>query len=148
MSTILVADDSSTFREPIAASLRLLGHQVLVADNGQAAIESLEEQLVDLAVIDVCMPELNGVEVLEKMRAQKLLDDVPVIVLTSLPQHEVAGLDRLGDCSYLSKLDFTFEQLSAAVDEALERLRCRGASFTAPRSATASSRRRRALNSR
>ena len=148
MSTILVADDSSTFREPIAASLRLRGHQVVVADNGQAAIESLEEQLVDLAVIDVCMPQLNGVELLERMRAQKLLDDVPVIVLTSLAQHEVIGLDRLGDCSYFSKSDFSFEQLSAAVDEALERLRLRGASFRARRSATASSRRRGASESR
>ena len=68
---ILVVDDERSMRELLAIVLRREGYEVLLAENGRAAVDTLEREPVDLLISDIKMPDLSGVEVL---RAAKRID--------------------------------------------------------------------------
>jgi len=68
---ILVVDDERSMRELLAIVLRREGYEVLLAENGRAAVETLEREPVDLLISDIKMPDLSGVDVL---RAAKRID--------------------------------------------------------------------------
>ena len=78
---ILVVDDERSMRELLAIVLRREGYEVLLAENGRAAIEMLEQEAVDLLISDIKMPDLSGVDVL---RAAKRVDqDILGIMITA-----------------------------------------------------------------
>lgn len=84
MRNVLVVDDSRVMREMIVAALR--GHEDLSfshASSGLEAIERLSLKPYDLMVLDLNMPDINGVEVLEFVRSQDQLNSLPVLVVTS-----------------------------------------------------------------
>jgi CheY-like chemotaxis protein len=81
-NTVLVVDDDETVREVYRACLEP-AFEVVEADQGRAALERLHERKVDLAIVDVHMPVMNGTELLRAMRADPALERVPVIVQTS-----------------------------------------------------------------
>ncbi len=84
MSRILVVDDSRVMREMIIASLRgLPGLEFEHASSGLEAIERLSLAPFDLVVLDLNMPDIGGYEVLEFVRGQDQLRDVPVLVVTT-----------------------------------------------------------------
>ena len=89
-------------RELLAIVLRREGYEVLLAENGRAAIEMLEREPVDLLISDIKMPDLSGVDVL---RAAKRIDqDILGIMITAFASTETAvEAMRLGACDYLSK---------------------------------------------
>ncbi|HRZ10766.1 MAG TPA: response regulator, partial [Gemmatimonadales bacterium] len=66
---ILVADDVEMNRDLLARRVRRLGHEVLVAVDGRQALEVLRERPVDVLLLDIMMPNMNGYEVLEAMAA-------------------------------------------------------------------------------
>ena len=85
MSKILVADDSITMRRSIAMSLEFAGHQVVQAEDGQAALELLRQGLApDLILTDIVMPRLDGLGLITE--ARKLLRFTPIIALTTQSQ--------------------------------------------------------------
>jgi two-component system response regulator PilR (NtrC family) len=115
---ILVADDERSMRELLAIVLRREGYEVLLAENGRAAIELLEREPVDLLISDIKMPDLSGVEVL---RAAKKIDpDILGIMITAFASTETAvEAMRLGACDYLSK-PFDIDLLKMKVREKIE----------------------------
>ena len=115
---ILVADDEQSMRELLAIVLRREGYEVLLADNGKAAIELLEQEPVDLLISDIKMPDMSGVDVL---RAAKKLDpDILGIMITAFASTETAiEAMRLGACDYLSK-PFDIDLLKMKVREKVE----------------------------
>src|SRR3954466_6468387 len=83
---ILVVDDERSMRELLAIVLRREGYEVLLADNGRAAIEVLEKEPVDLLISDIKMPDVSGVDVL---RAAKRIDqDILGIMITAFASTE------------------------------------------------------------
>src|ERR1019366_6234991 len=85
---ILVVDDERSMRELLAIVLRREGYEVLLAENGRAAIDLLEREPVDLLISDIKMPDLSGVEVL---RAAKRIDrDILGIMITAFASTETA----------------------------------------------------------
>ena len=83
--TVLVVDDESAVRRLISRVLKDRNFQVLQAENGQKALEIFEGgRKVDLVVLDVMMPEMDGYEVLNKMSEKGFERDVYVIMLTAL----------------------------------------------------------------
>jgi two-component system, NtrC family, response regulator PilR len=115
---ILVVDDERSMRELLAIVLRREGYEVLLAENGRSAIETLEREPVDLLISDIKMPDLTGVEVL---RAAKRIDqDILGIMITAFASTETAvEAMRLGACDYLSK-PFDVDLLRMKVREKIE----------------------------
>jgi two-component system response regulator PilR (NtrC family) len=115
---ILVVDDERSMRELLAIVLRREGYEVLLAENGRAAIEMLEREPVDLLISDIKMPDLSGVEVL---RAAKRIDqDILGIMITAFASTDTAvEAMRLGACDYLSK-PFDIDLLKMKVREKIE----------------------------
>ncbi|HSA65341.1 MAG TPA: response regulator [Nitrospira sp.] len=78
---ILVADDDPDIRMSLSERLRWLGHDVVTAADGQAALAAVEAHALDLAFLDVSMPRLNGIEALKLIR--KRWPNLPVVVVTA-----------------------------------------------------------------
>ncbi len=115
---ILVVDDERSMRELLAIVLRREGYEVLLAENGRAAIDLLEREPVDILISDIKMPDLSGVDVL---RAAKRIDqDILGIMITAFASTETAvEAMRLGACDYLSK-PFDIDLLKMKVREKIE----------------------------
>jgi DNA-binding response OmpR family regulator len=84
VNTILIVDDEPTGREVLATLLQPQGYQLLMAANGQEALEQAAAHLPDLILLDVMMPGLDGFEVCRRLRADARLGEVPIIMLTAL----------------------------------------------------------------
>ncbi|MCR9075912.1 MAG: response regulator, partial [bacterium] len=79
--TVLVVDDEPDLVELIAYNLQQQGHTVLTACNGAEALEQAKSRQPDLIVLDVMMPELNGIEVARRLRSRTETASVPIIML-------------------------------------------------------------------
>lgn len=115
---ILVADDEGDIRSLIKVSLEDCGYSVVTAQNGKEAWDILNEQQVDLAVLDVMMPVMDGFTLLRRIRERSVL---PVILLTARTDEvdKVLGLG-LGADDYMSK-PFSVAELVARVGAHLRR---------------------------
>jgi len=117
--TILVVDDEPRIIEAVSMNLELEGYQVSAARNGYEALQKLTEDLPDLIILDVMMPEIDGFETLRKIRE---VSTVPVIMLTVKGEEidKVKGLD-LGADDYVTK-PFSPKELVSRVKAVLRRV--------------------------
>jgi len=117
-ATVLVADDDAVARDLLAEVLGGEGYRVLSAADGNAAIKAVEAEVIDLALVDLRMPGLDGLELLARLTAT--LPDVPVIILTAFATMDTAITTiRAGAYDYLSK-PFRMEEIKLVVRRALE----------------------------
>ena len=86
--TFLVVDDSASMRQLIASAVQSAGHTVLAAENGRDAIEKLGDTKVDLVITDLNMPEMDGIELIKKLRSMPVYKFVPIVMLTTEAQME------------------------------------------------------------
>ncbi|MDZ7681766.1 MAG: response regulator transcription factor [Fodinibius sp.] len=102
--TILVVDDEEDLLDLIEYNLKQEGFNVLKAKDGIEGIEMARQYSPDLVLLDIMMPKMDGMEVVEKMRADKELKPIPIIFLTARGDEktEVEGLDKGGD-DYITK---------------------------------------------
>ena len=121
--TLLVVDDSEDNRYTLTRRLAREGFtSVVTAADGRQALDLLQERRFDLVLLDIMMPELNGYEVLERIKADKRLRHIPVIMISAVDQIEsVIRCIELGAEDYLSK-PFSFEELLARVRARLRRV--------------------------
>jgi two-component system response regulator MprA len=116
---ILVVDDEPSVRDALDRALRMDGYKVQLAADGREALEQLAQQAPDAIVLDVLMPEVDGLEVCRRLRAAG--DRIPVLMLTArdaVPDR-VRGLDAGAD-DYLVK-PFALEELTARLRALLRR---------------------------
>ena len=116
---ILVADDEANIRRILETRLRLQGHEVVMAEDGAQAMTLFRQHEPDLVILDVMLPELDGFEVLERIRA---LSEVPIILLTAVSgvEERVTGL-KLGADDYMVK-PFSPKELEARIRCVLRRM--------------------------
>jgi two-component system, sensor histidine kinase len=124
-SSVLIVDDNKVNRLLLSRSVELLGHRVALADNGRVALDRLRSEPFDLLLLDIEMPELDGFAVLEQLKADPQLRDVPVIVISS-----VEGLDNIVRCIDLGAEDYLPKPvnqvlLRARIGASLEKKRLR-----------------------
>ncbi|MBI5511804.1 MAG: protein kinase [Deltaproteobacteria bacterium] len=105
---VLVVDDDAAIRTLVARRLEHAGYRTMVADNGDKALATLKQEIVDLVVLDVMMPGLDGYQVLEQVRARHTSTSLPVIMLTARDKgDDVVRALRLGANDYAIKpVDF------------------------------------------
>jgi DNA-binding response OmpR family regulator len=99
--TILIADDDPTIRDVLEQYLKREGFRVLIATNGQAALQTAQSEKPNLVVLDLMMPELDGWEVCRRLRAESTL---PILMLTARGEEyeRILGLG-LGADDYVTK---------------------------------------------
>jgi len=89
---VLIVDDSETVRREIAAALKNAGFGTVEAADGVAGLECVREQRFSLIILDVNMPRMNGLEMLDTLRLDFATADIPVVVLTT--EAEEAMIER------------------------------------------------------
>lgn len=113
--TVLVADDNADICELLQAGLGRLNLDVLVATNGREAYELIVSRRPSLALLDLVMPELNGLEVLTKLREDADFSTLPVILITARTQDEdIERGFKLGATDYILK-PFNLKDLTTKV---------------------------------
>jgi class 3 adenylate cyclase/CheY-like chemotaxis protein len=122
---ILIVDDEPFNRDVLAQELELLEHEGLAAVNGRDALELLRRETVDLILLDIMMPEIDGFEVLRRLKSDSERRHIPVIMISAL--HDLDSVVRcieLGADDYLPK-PFDPVLLKARIGACLERKRWR-----------------------
>ncbi len=118
---ILVVDDIESNRDLLSRRLKAEGHSVVVAEGGRQALALLETEDVDLVLLDLMMPDLNGLEVLTRMKADTHLHDVPVIMISALDEMDsMIRCIEMGAEDYLPK-PFNPVLLKARISACLEK---------------------------
>jgi len=124
-TTVLVVDDNEDIRTMLKVRLERQGHTVRTAANGRLALESLAQQSADLILLDIMMPEMNGFEVLQRLKADDRLRHIPVIVLSAMDDIDsVVKCIQLGAEDHLSK-PFNRVLLKARIEASLQKKRFR-----------------------
>ena len=120
-SSLLVVDDNSMNRIMLSRYITKLGYQATLAENGRQALDKLQGEPFDLVLLDVQMPEMDGYQVLEHLKADPRLRDIPVIMISAVEELEsVVRCIELGAQDYLPK-PFNPVLLRARLTASLER---------------------------
>ena len=115
-ATVMVVDDEAATRNTLARLLRREGYEAVCAGDGREALLALNEHTPDLILLDLMMPELDGLELLEILHAHPRWKSLPVIVLTALSDiHCIRRAEQLGAREYLVKAAFSIQEMLSHV---------------------------------
>ncbi|MBX2905245.1 MAG: response regulator transcription factor [Taibaiella sp.] len=114
-ASLLIAEDEESLREALKLNMELEGYEVTTVDNGPAVIKSVKNEYFDLIILDIMLPDMDGITVCETIRMQH--NDVPILFLSARNSgaDRVEGLKKGGD-DYLTK-PFNLEELLLRVDK-------------------------------
>lgn len=118
---LLVVDDEPSLQDIVATSMRFLGYEVSVATTGREAVRAATELRPDLIILDVMLPDFDGLEVMRRLRAAGVNAGVVFLSARDTPADKIAGLKAGGD-DYVTK-PFGLEELAARVAAVLRRTR-------------------------
>jgi len=122
MLNILIVDDSATMRSIVARVLRLAAvpvENLYFAENGERGLEILKACPVDLVMVDINMPVMDGCEMLERMKADTGLSDIPAIVVsTEGSESRISKLKSLGISAFVRK-PFDRDALAGTINKLL-----------------------------
>ncbi len=121
---ILVVDDNEMNRDMLSRRLERRGYAVATAEDGRRALAMIEDGAFDLVLLDIMMPEVNGYEVLERLKADGARRHIPVIMISAVDEMEsVVRCIKLGAADYLPKpFDVTLLQARVEASLAVKRL--------------------------
>jgi len=119
-TTVLVVDDEKPLRDFVRRNLEIRGHKVVTASNGLDALTIFNTQNIDLVILDIMMPRMDGLETTRRIRQRSM---VPIIILTALGEEsdKIRGFN-IGADDYLTK-PFGVGELLARVKAVLRRSR-------------------------
>ena len=116
MKTVLIADDSRTTQMLVKTTLqRIPALKFLTADNGRQALAVLDQEVVDLLVTDINMPEMDGIELVREARRRRSRDELPIVIITAKGEEQARteGM-ALGANDYILKPISSRDLLDAA----------------------------------
>lgn len=119
--TVLIIEDDEFLSQMYATKLDLEGFTVREATTGLQGLKSLQKEKPDMVLLDLNLPEMNGFEVLQKMKEDPNLKDIPVLVLTNYAQKD--NIDRcldLGAEDYLIKAHFVPSEVIGKIKNILK----------------------------
>jgi len=122
-NTILIVEDETAIREMLAFSIMQTGYIALQAKSGQEALEIMDTVAPDLIIIDWGLPNMNGLELVKRIREDEIISDLPIIMLTARAQEsdKIKGLDT-GVDDYMTK-PVSILELQARIKAQLRRLK-------------------------
>jgi DNA-binding response OmpR family regulator len=119
MKRILIADDESHIRRILEFNLRRAGYEVLATEDGRAALALALSARPDLVILDVSMPELTGLDVCRRLKADATLEATPVFLLTARGQASDAEAGRAAGADQFFTKPFSPKQLVEQVRQAV-----------------------------
>ena len=120
MAKILVVDDEPVTNRLLSLMLQRINHSVITANNGIEALSYLDKTHIDRMITDINMPDMNGLTLLEELRADQRHKNMPVIVLTAIGQEHMSQLAvQKGATNFLTRPISSWE-LKEAVTHCLQ----------------------------
>ena len=117
--TILVVDDMPQIRKILRFSLKTEGYNVILANSGKSALEQAfdESNAIDLILLDIMMPKMDGYEVIQRLREADMTKEIPIIFLTAKAQQKdvIKGLE-IGGNDYVVK-PYKFDDLNKKIQK-------------------------------
>jgi CheY-like chemotaxis protein len=113
----LVADDDADILELLGLRLERAGYEVIAAHDGVEALAAAEAHAIDVAVIDVMMPGIDGHEVVRRLRARPETATIPILVLTAAAQERVAEASAEAGADAHMRKPFSPKELVARLEE-------------------------------
>lgn len=123
MKKILLIEDDTFISEMIVKKLKEAGLMVNMAMDAETGIVKVQEDTPDLILLDIVLPGMDGYEFLEKLKANKKLSSIPVIILSNLGQKdEIERGLKLGANDFLVKAHFNLDEILQKVKQMLEKI--------------------------
>lgn len=117
MPNVLVVDDETHTTNLMTTALDMMGYEATAANSGDEALRLLADEAPDVILLDYMMPELDGVETLQRIRALPNGEAIPVIMITAFPEEELKRrVTALGAVGFLAK-PLSFDSLELALAE-------------------------------
>jgi two-component system phosphate regulon response regulator PhoB/two-component system alkaline phosphatase synthesis response regulator PhoP len=117
---ILIVEDDEFLRSLTAKRLEKEGYTVVVAVDGESAVSVARENMPNLILLDLLLPGINGFDVLEKLKTDETLKNIPVIVFSNLGQKEdIDKANSLGADDFLIKANFTLDDVVGKINAKL-----------------------------
>ncbi len=119
--TVLIVDDEAAVRKPLGDELQFRGFLVLEAADGQEGLRLALEKKPNLILLDIAMPKMTGLEVIQELRKDAWGKRVPVIFITQLPPDDAILKEIISSepSYYLMKSDWTIDDMVQRVEETL-----------------------------
>ncbi len=122
MNKVAIVEDDQVIAQMYRIKFENEGFQVETAENGKLGLELAEKMRPDIILLDLMMPEMNGEEMLKKLRGEDWGKDTKVIILTNMGEQEVpASIRELGVDAFILKADMTPRQVTELVKKELGR---------------------------
>jgi two-component system response regulator MtrA len=118
-SLVVVADDEEDILDLVTTIIERSGHEVLPVRDGAAALAAIRERRPDLVVLDIAMPEVDGLEVLRRLRSDAQTSELPVLLLSARAQEDDVRLAFATGANAYVKKPFSPGELSRRVDNLL-----------------------------
>lgn len=117
---ILLVEDDQDLQEMYETKFTMEGYEVIKAENGATALNTVAAAKPQIILLDIVMPEIDGFQVLKDLKADPATQNIPVILLTNLGQEgDIKRGMELGAVDYLIKANFTPNEVVAKVKKAL-----------------------------
>lgn len=117
---IVIVEDNSALAEIYKTRLELIGYTCFVAYNGITGLYFIQQEIPDLVLLDMMVPDIAGDQILARMRASNWGKDIPVIVISNLNEADApAGLRDLGISDYIVKANISNDQIDQIVNNIL-----------------------------
>ncbi|OGY44035.1 MAG: hypothetical protein A3J62_01690 [Candidatus Buchananbacteria bacterium RIFCSPHIGHO2_02_FULL_38_8] len=121
---ILVVEDESLLLGLYQAKFLREGYEVLIADNGAKGFDMATQHLPDFILLDIIMREVDGYEMLKRLKADKKTKNIPVVIFSNLSQkHEIEKGLKLGANDFIIKTSVTPTELVKRVEEYLKKFK-------------------------
>ncbi len=118
---ILLIEDDDFIRQLYADTLRAAGIDVYDFPDGKSGLSASKQQKFDLVLLDIMLPDINGLEILKEIKQDPGLKSIPVVLLTNLGQDTIIKEGfKLGADAYLIKLAYNLDQIVAEVKNILK----------------------------
>ncbi len=116
---VVVADDEEDILDLVTTIIERSGHEVLPVRDGAAALAAIRERRPDLVILDIAMPEVDGLEVLRRLRSDARTSELPVLLLSARAQEDDVRLAFATGANAYVKKPFSPGELSRRVDNLL-----------------------------
>lgn len=121
MTKVLIVEDDAFLIKMYHKKLEIAGFEVQTAEDGAAGLEKMRSFKPDLVLMDIMMPKLNGIEAIEKAKADSAISNIPILVLTNLSTSvDAQTAVKKGAVGFLVKSDVTPSQVITKVKQILK----------------------------
>ena len=118
MTSVLIIEDDPLILRMYEQAFKFRKHKAFIADNGKTGLELTKKELPDVVILDIMMPEMDGLQVLKALKKDPTTKNIPVIMLTNIGQDkDIETALSLGAVKYITKIDHTPKDVITEVEQ-------------------------------